>query len=169
MIMLTTTASATSAGARPSVSPWMASIYGGIASGLIAAASGLLLGTNMPFLYGLAFILIGIGPVLGYQLAAGKLGQDWKSLIGGAIGFILPVLSSLILWPLLVWAFNRSFAFGKLWLGSLLGFILGIVVFFVIAMFIGQDPYLWVGFGWAMLWAFWGATSAAFMTSAVRE
>ncbi len=168
MIMLTTTASATGAGARPSTNPWMASIYGGIASGLIAAASGLLLGTNMPILYGLAFLLIGIGPVLGYQLAAGKLGQDWKSLIGGLIGFIIPVLSQVILWPLLVWAFNRSFGFGKLWLGSLLGFILGIVVFFVIGSTIGQDPS-WVGFGWAMLWAFWGATSAAFMTSAVRE
>ena len=50
MIMLTTTASATGAGARPSVSPWMASIYGGIASGLIAAASGVLLGTYMRIL-----------------------------------------------------------------------------------------------------------------------
>jgi len=146
----------------------MASIYGGIASGLIAAASGLLLGTNIPVLYVLAFILIGVGPVLGYQLAAGQLGQDWKSLIGGAIGFVLPVLSSIILWPLLVWALNRSFAFGKLWLGSLLGLVLGIVVFLAIGMMMGQDP-AWVGPGWAVLWALWGATGAAFMASAARR
>lgn len=168
MIMLTTALSGSDTGSRSATGPLMASLYGGIASGLIAAASGWLLGTNMPFLYVLAFFLIGIGPVIGYQLAAGKLGQDWKSLIGGFIGFILPVISQVILWPLLVWAFNRSFAFGKLWLGSLLGFILGIAGFFGIGLTIGQDP-AWVGFGWAMLWALWGGTVAAFMTSAVRE
>lgn len=168
MILLTTALSGSNAGARPSTNPWMASLYGGVASGLIAAASGLLLGTNMPVLYILAFILIGAGPVIGYQLAAGKLGQDWKTLIGGIIGFILPVLSQVILWPLLVWAFNRSFAFGKLWLGSLIGFILGVIGFFIIGLMIGQDP-AWVGFGWAMLWALWGGTVAAFMTSAARE
>ena len=90
------------------------------------------------------------------------------SSIGGLIGFILPILSQIILWPLLVWVFNRSFAFSKLWLGSLLGFILGIAGFFAIGLFIGQDPS-WVGFGWAMLWALWGGTVAAFMASGARE
>ena len=168
MILLTTMVSSSGANARPAASPLMASLYGGIATGLIAAASGMLLGTNMPLLYVLAFFLIGVGPVLGYQIAAGKLGQDWKSLIGGFIGFILPVISQIILWPLLVWAFNRSFAFSKLWLGSLLGFILGVAGFFGIGLTIGQDPS-WVGFGWAMLWALWGGMVAAFMASGVRE
>jgi hypothetical protein len=166
MIMLTTAVSASSA--RPATSPLMASLYGGVASGLIAAASGFLLGTNLPVLYIAAFLLIGIGPVIGYQLAAGKLGQDWASLVGGFLGFILPVISQIILWPLLVWAFNRSYAFSKLWLGSLLGFILGIAGFFVIGLMIGQDP-AWVGFGWAMLWALWGGTIAAFMAAGARD
>jgi len=167
MILLTTMVSGSDANARPAASPLMASLYGGIATALIAAAFGMLLGTNIPVLYVIAFFLIGIGPVLGYQIAAGKLGQDWKSLIGGFIGFILPILSQIILWPLLVWAFNRSFAFGQLWLGSLLGFILGIAGFFAIGLMIGQDP-AWVGFGWAMLCALWGGTVAAFMASGAR-
>ncbi|HQY92310.1 MAG: hypothetical protein WAU00_13690 [Caldilinea sp.] len=168
MIPLTSALSTANAGARPGTSPWMASLYGGIASALIAAASGLLLGTNMPVLYILAFLLIGAGPVLGYQLAAGKLGQDWKTLLGGIIGFILPILSPLILWPLLVWAFNRSFGLGKLWLGSLLGFILGVAGFFALGLMIGQDP-AWVGMGWAVLWSLWGGAAAAFMASSVNE
>lgn len=168
MILLATMVSGSGANARSAVNLWMASLYGGIATALIAAASGMLLSTNMPLLYGIAFLLIGIGPVLGYQIAAGKLGQDWKSLIGGLIGFILPILSQIILWPLLVWVFNRNFAFSKLWLGSLVGFILGIVGFFVIGLMIGQDP-AWVGFGWAMLWGLWGGAVAAFMASGARE
>ena len=165
---MTSTMSTSSAGARPAASPLMASLYGGVATGLIGAAFMMLLIAKLPILYGLAFILIGAGPVLGYQLAAGKLGQDWKTLIGGIIGFILPLLSPIIIWPLLVWAFNRSFGLGRIWLGSLLGFILGVAGFFLIGTMIGQDP-AWVGFGWAMLWALWGGTSAAFMASAVRE
>ena len=166
---MTSALSTSGSAAQPATSPWMASLYGGIASGLIAAAAGMLLGTNMPILYVLAFLLIGAGPVLGYQLAAGKLGQDWKTLIGGILGFIVPVLSQVILWPLLVWVFNRSFAFGKLWLGNLVGFILGVAGFFAIGFLMGQDPYAWIGLGWAILWALWGGATAAFMASAARE
>ena len=165
---MTSTISTSTASARPATSPWMASLYGGVASGLIGAAFALLLGTNMPIVYGLAFLLIGAGPVIGYQLAAGQLGQDWKTLLGGIIGFILPLLSPIFLWPLLVWAFNRSFALSKVWLGSLLGLILGIAGFFAIGLFIGQDPAWW-SFGWAMLWALWGGTAAAFMAAGERE
>jgi hypothetical protein len=97
----------------------MASLYGGIASGLIGAAFMIIAVRHqvMPdALYGLAFLLIGAGPVLGYQLAAGKLGQDWKTLLGGIIGFILPLLSPIIIWPLLVWAFQP-----QLWLWASYG------------------------------------------------
>jgi hypothetical protein len=88
----------------------------------------------------------------GQQLAAGKLGQDWKSLLGGVVGFILPVVSSLILWPLLVWLFNRSFGFGMLWLGSLLGLILGVAGFFAVGLsYRGQDP-AWGRFGGGRVW-----------------
>lgn len=165
---MTSTMSTSSAGVGPAASPLKAALYGGIATGLIGAAFMMLLSAKLPILYGLAFVLIGAGPVLGYQLAAGKLGQDWKTLIGGIIGFILPLLSPIIIWPLLVWAFNRSFGLGRIWLGSLLGFILGVAGFFLLGLMIGQDP-AWVSFGWAILWALWGGTSAAFMASAVRE
>ena len=107
-------------------------------------------------------LLIGVGPVLGYQLAAGKLGSDWKSIIGAIIGMIfLPIF--FLTWPLFVWLFNRSaYSAGRLFLGSIIGIILGIIVFFIIGLTIGQDPS-WVGFGGSMLMAFWGGSSAAFM------
>ena len=168
MMMLTPALAGTAGGDRAATNPLLAALLGGTASGLIAAATGLLLGMNLPALYVLAFFLIGVGPVLGQQLAAGKLGQDWKSLLGGVVGFILPIVSSLILWPLLVWLFNRSFGFGMLWLGSLLGLILGIAGFFAVGLTMGQDP-AWVGLGWAVLWSLWGGSVAAFMAAGARS
>jgi hypothetical protein len=70
VMTMTSTMSTSSAGARPAASPLMASLYGGVATGLIGAAFMMLLSAKLPILYGLAFILIGAGPVLGYQLAA---------------------------------------------------------------------------------------------------
>ena len=58
---MTSTMSTSSAGARPATSPLMASLYGGIATGLIGAAFMMLLSAKLPILYGLAFILIGAG------------------------------------------------------------------------------------------------------------
>lgn len=146
------------------VSPWMASLYGGIITAIIAIAFTILLPMSMPFLYSIALLLLGVGPVLGYQLAAGKLGSDWKSIIGGIIGSIIPIIGQLILWPLFVWAFNRKFSFGMLFLGSLLGLILGFIVFFGIGFLMGQDPYAWVGLAWSVAWGMWGGSAAAFMT-----
>ena len=57
-----TVATAEMATKRPA-NPWMASLYGGIFTAVIAAAYFLLLQTNMPILWGLALILIGAGPV----------------------------------------------------------------------------------------------------------
>ncbi|MBW7884174.1 MAG: hypothetical protein H3C34_16340 [Caldilineaceae bacterium] len=166
MILLTTTMSTSGAGAQPKTNPWMASLYGGIAAALITAAFSLLLPTNIPVLWILALILIGVGPVLGYQLAAGQLGQDWKALVGGLIGGI-PILGPLILWPLFVWLFNRNFSLGQLWLGSLIGVVLGVVVFFIIGLMIGQDP-AWVGTGGAIMMGVWGGACAAFMASSAK-
>ena len=151
------------AAAKPQTNPWMASLWGGGISALIAAAFGWLLGTNMPILWGLALILIGVGPVLGYQLAAGKLGRDWKSIIGGFLGGIIPLAGWLILWPLFVWLFNRKFPLGRLYLGSLVGIILGFIVWWAIAMMMGQNPEVWFGLAWALAASAWGGSAAAFM------
>jgi hypothetical protein len=157
--------------ARPTVTvnPWMAAVYGGVITAIIAIAFHFLLPMNQPFLYILALLLIGVGPVLGYQLAAGKLGSDWGSLIGGILGSIIPILGQLLLWPLFVWLFNRRFSLGKLYLGSLIGIILGFAVFFLVATVMGQDPYTWVGLAWTLAASMWGGSAAAFMASGATD
>jgi hypothetical protein len=156
-------ATAETAAKRPT-NPWMASLYGGVITAVIAAAYFMLLQTNMPILWGLALILIGAGPVLGYQLAAGKFGSEWGAIIGGILGGLLPLLGQLLLWPLLVWLFCRRLSVGRLYLGSILGVILGAIVFFLIGFLMGQNPEAWFGPAWAIAVAMWGGTAAAFMT-----
>ena len=146
------------------VNPWMAAVYGGVITAIIAIAFHFLLPMNQPILWGLALLLIGVGPVLGYQLAAGKLGSDWKAIIGGILGSIIPIVGQLLLWPLFVWLFDRSFSLGRLYLGSIIGIILGVAVFFLIATLMGQDPYTWVGLAWTLAASMWGGSTAAFMT-----
>jgi hypothetical protein len=148
---------------RPTVNPWMVSVYAGIATALIAFATALLFQAENLVLYLLAFLLIGIGPVLGYQLATGTLGRDWKPLIGGLLSFILLILGWL-LWPILVGAMTKGQSVGKLFMGSLLGIILGIVVFLVVATAMGQDPS-WIRTGFVLLWAVWGGTCGAAMAA----
>ena len=161
------TRSTTMSAPPPAVStrtnPWKAALWGGVITAVIAAGFSLLLPMNLPLLWIPAFLLIGVGPVLGYQIAAGQLGSDWKAIIGGLLGGIIPILGHLILWPLFVWLFSRKFSFGRLFLGSLIGLILGAVVFFGVGMLIGQDPYLWVGPAWALAASMWGGAAAAAM------
>lgn len=152
---------ATSIIVRPSVNPWVASLYAGLATAVAAVATALLFQAEQPFLYLPAFLLIGAAPVVGYQLATGRLGSDWKSLIGGLLGFILLILGFL-LWPILVGAMTRGQSVGKLFVASLIGIILGIVVFLILASVMGQDPS-WVGTGFTFLWAVWGGTVGAAM------
>ncbi len=46
-----------------------------------------------------------------------------------------------------MWLFNRSFSLGRLYLGSIIGIVLGVAVFFLVATLMGQDPYTlgWTG------------------------
>ncbi len=159
-----TSSSAAMTAAKPKTSPWMASLYGGLFTGIIFAVFTLLLQTSMPVLWGLCFLLVGAGPVLGYQLAAGRLGSDWRTIIGGIVGNIIPGLGWVIVWPLFVWLFHtKANSFLRLWLGSLIGAILGLVVFFAIGLLMGQDP-IWFGPGMSVLWGIWGGAAAAFQT-----
>jgi hypothetical protein len=140
---------------RPTASPLMAAVYAAIATAIVGLATALLFNAEILFLYLLAFLLIGAAPVLGYQLATGQLGSDWKPLIGGFLSFILLILGW-ILWPILVGAMTRGQSIGKLFVASLVGFILGLVVFLIAGTIAGQDP-AWVVTGFTLWCAVWGA------------
>jgi hypothetical protein len=141
----------------------MAALYAAVATAIAAIATALLFQAEILVLYILAFLLIGVGPVVGYQLATGQLGSDWKPLIGGLLSFILLILGWL-LWPILVGAMGRGQSIGKLFIASLVGIILGIVVFLIAASIMGQNPS-WIATGFTLLWAVWGATVGAAMAA----
>lgn len=140
---------------RPTASPLMAALYAAIATAIAAIATALLFQAEIVVLYILAFLLIGVAPVVGYQLATGQLGADWRPLIGGLLSFILLILGWL-LWPILVGAMTRGQSVGKLFIASLVGLILGIVVLLIAATIMGQNPS-WIATGFTLLWAVWGA------------
>ena len=138
-----------------SQSPWRAMGYAAIIAAIIAFATALIFqaATSGFFvvLYVIAFLLIGAAPVLGYSLAEGKLGKDWKPLIGGILGFLL----TFILWPILVGALDKSQSILKLLIASVVGFIIGVAGFLILATITGQNP-AWLQWGWVLLWALWG-------------
>lgn len=148
--------------AKSNASPWVASLYGGVITAVLAVLFVFLFGTETPVLYIIGLLLIGIGPALGYQFAKGQLGSDWKSLIGSFIGAI-PILG-IILWPILVGAMTRGQSIGKLLLGNIISIALGIGAFLLLLTMAGQDPTLfplWVTLGFSV----WGGSAAAFMTA----
>lgn len=148
---------------RPTASPMMSALYAAIATAIAAVAVGLLFQAEIVWLYLLAFLLIGAAPVIGYQLATGTLGTDWKPLIGGALGYVLLILGW-ILWPILVGIMTKGQSVGKLFAASLGGIILGFIVFLILGSIMGQDPS-WVMIGWTAMWAIWGATVGAAMVA----
>ena len=135
--------------------------YAALFSAIVALAVSLLFQAAIPFLYLPAFLLIGAAPVLGYDMAVGSLGRDWKPTVGGILGFILLFLG-FILWPILVGAFSKQQSIGKLLLASIVGFILGLIVFLIVGTIAGQNP-VWVTPGFVLLWAVWGGTCGAAM------
>jgi hypothetical protein len=141
----------------------MAALYAAVATALAAIATALLFQAEIVVLYLLAFLLIGVGPVVGYQLATGQLGADWRPLIGGLLSFILLILGWL-LWPILVGAMTRGQSVGKLFVASLVGIILGVVVMLIVATAMGQNPS-WIMTGFTLLWAVWGGTVGAAMAA----
>ena len=136
---------------------WLTSLYAGLATAIIAFLAGLSLQWEMPYIYIPIYLLIGIGPVLGYQFAAGKLGE-WKGLLGGFLGFLVPVFG----WPIMVGLLCKDQSVGKLVLASILGAVLSICVVLILATAIGQNPS-WVGPGFTVGMAVWGGTVGAAM------
>jgi len=129
----------------------MVALYSAVASAVVAFATALLFQAELPVLYVIAYLLIGVAPVLGYQLATGQLGSDWKPLIGGFIGFILPIIG----WPILVGAMTRGQSIGKLFVASLVGSLLGAVVL-MLAANISNPSTSWPTPGFALAMAVWG-------------
>lgn len=151
---------------------WKAPLYTGLATALVTLIMVLLI--QVPVLSVLLGILIGAAPLVGYDLAMGAFGANWRPTITGLIGNILfvvglflpaafawtvPGLSilSMILWPIIVGALNQNQSMGKLLLASLVGLILGlIVVLAVIVPLFGQNAYSWPGIAAVIIWAVWG-------------
>ena len=151
---------------------WKAPLYTGLATALVTLIMVLLI--QVPVLSVLLGILIGAAPLVGYDLARGAFGANWRPTITGLIGNILfvvglflpaafawtvPGLSilSMILWPIIVGALNQNQSIGKLLLASLGGLILGlIVVIAVIVPLFGQNAYSWPGIAVVIIWAVWG-------------
>jgi hypothetical protein len=158
---------ATTTATKPEANLWLAALYAGVLTAIGAVLTVLFFQAEIPVLYILAFLLIGAGPVLGYQLAMGRIASDWKAIVGGILGFILLILGFL-LWPILVGALDRTQSIGRLLLGSLIGIVLGIIVFLILASTIGQNPS-WIGPGFVLLWAVWGATCGAIMVAWGKE
>jgi hypothetical protein len=154
---------ATMRATRPTGNPLLASLYAGVLTAVIAYAAIYFLQSDQLILFGVALLLTGIGPVLGYAFASGRIGASIPGLIGGIIGSIIPVVS-ILLWPILVGAFTKTQSVGKLLVGSIIGAILGGVVFFGMASVMGQDPS-WFGAGVILTFAVWGGACGAIMTA----
>ncbi|MFN8495904.1 MAG: hypothetical protein U0350_50400 [Caldilineaceae bacterium] len=148
---------------RSSTNPWLASIYAGVFTAIIATAFVLTFQAAVPALYIITLLLIGAGPVLGYQIANGTLGSEWLALIGGLIGGI-PVLD-IILWPILVGALSRTQSIGKLFLINIIGLIIGIIVFLLLTKVLNTQDPAWLGPAIVLGAAFWGGACGALMTA----
>ncbi len=157
------TSSSALAPVRPAVNPWLAALYAALFTGVLTAIFVFAFRAEIPVLYILTWLLIGAGPILGYQLATGRLASDWKAILGGVLGMILPLLHFLV-WPLIAGALTRGQNIGRLFLGSLAGLILAIIVFLLMGATMGQDPS-WFSFGFIVLMAVWGGALGAAMVT----
>lgn len=158
MVSLTSVSATTEIATSSDNSPWRAMAFGAVFTAIVALATALLFQAAIPILYILAFLLIGVAPVLGYDMAVGRLGRDWKPLVGGFLGFLL----SFILWPILVGALGKEQSIGRLLLASIVGFIVGVIGLLIVGTIAGQDP-AWLQWGWVVLWTIWGGACAASM------
>lgn len=154
---------------------WKAPLYAAVAAAVVALLMALLQG--VPVLGGLLGIVIGAAPIVGYDFSRGALGQNWRPVIAGLIGNILFIvgvvlpgvftadlgfvvvglvvsLLSAIIWPIVVGVMSPNQSIGKLLLASIIGLILGFIVYFIAA---GQNPNSWPAVATTLYWAVWGA------------
>ena len=154
---------------------WKAPLYAAVAAAVVALLMSLLQGVAV--LGGLLGIVIGAAPIVGYDFARGALGQNWRPVIAGLIGNILFIAAvvlpgvftadigfvvvglvvsilSAIIWPIVVGAMSPNQSIGKLLLASIIGLIIGFIVYFIAA---GQNPNSWPTVATTLYWAVWGA------------
>jgi hypothetical protein len=142
-------------------------VYAGVATALLTLVCSFPFSAQIPILYIPLILLIGVGPVLGYQLAYSQFGRDWKPIIGGILGMILvPIF--FVLWPVLVGALSKDQSIWRLLLGSIIGFVLFLIVFFVLGNLIGQDP-AWVQWGAVAAFGVWGGACGTAMAAWRKE
>ena len=144
--------------------PLVASLAAGVLTAILATLVAVGVGQKSPVLYIIAWFLVGAGPVIGYAITNRDSGSSIGAIIGGIISGILFVLGWL-LWPILVGALHPRQSIGRLFLGSLLGIVLGVIVWFLVAFALGQDPTAWFGLAYVLLSAVWGGTVGAFLGS----
>lgn len=161
--------------AQTSNERWKAPLFAAVAAAVVALLMALLQG--VPVLGGLLGIVIGAAPIVGYDFSRGTLGQSWRPIIAGLIGNILFIvgvvlpgvftadfgfvvvglvlsLLSAIIWPIVVGAMSPNQSIGRLLLASIIGLILGFIVYFISA---GQNPNSWPAVATTLYWAVWGA------------
>ncbi len=169
--------------AQTSTERWKASLYAALAAAVVSLLMVLLKG--VPVVGALLGIVIGAAPIVGYDFARGALGQNWRSVIGGLIGNVFFVVGivlhgffsagfgfvvggvvigilTAILWPIVVGAMSSNQSIWKLLLASIIGLILGLIVYFLAA---GQDPTTWPGVSTILFWAVWGGTVGAALSA----
>ncbi len=162
---------------------WKASMYAALAAAVVSLLMVLLKG--VPVLGALLGIVIGAAPIVGYDFARGALGENWRPVIAGLIGNVLFVVGivlpgvftedigfvvvgllvsilTAIIWPIVVGAMSPNHSIGKLLLASIIGLILGLIAWFVVA---GQDPTSWPGIAAILFWAVWGGTVGAALSA----
>jgi hypothetical protein len=164
MIALTTVTAT-----KPATNFWKSALWAGLFSAIVAVLIAFAFPRDMIWLVIPAILLLGAAPVLGFQLAKGKIFSAWLPLLGGVLGFIpfiVPVVGwflAPILWAVLVGLMTKGQSFGRLLLWSIIGLVLALVVWSAYAFLFGQDPTLWVGIASVLGISFWGGTVGAAM------
>ena len=147
--------------------PLVASLAAGVITAILATLFAVGVGLKQPVLYIIAWFLVGAGPVIGYALTNRDSGSSIGAIIGGIVSGILFILHWL-LWPILVGALHPRQSIGRLFLGSLLGIVLGLVAWLIVAFALGQNPTAWFGLAYVLLASVWGGTVGAFLGSNAR-
>lgn len=156
---------------------WKSALFAGVFTAVAGLLFVFLIGT--PIVAAILGLVVGAAPILGVQMAKGSLGSNWRSVIAGAVGFILfiaviflgqaagwaaPVLallSMLLLWPLIVGIVAADVSLGKAFVGSIIGLVLAVAVFFLVANFLGQNPNAWPAPAGVFAFSVWGGSVGA--------